>query len=364
MHLPAVARTAKYSAAWRRVRRAGLLMALLPLAAACQPNSNSSPAPTVTVTAPGSTAPGASPSGAPTQSAEPGIVAVTTAGALVTLDPSTGSVQQTLVPGGVLGGEIAVSPDGQTVYYAEQQAACDLNIFSVGINGGTPTPVASGEDPAVSPDGTKLAFAQEPVMTQDCLPGPKKFASDFKLVILTLGSSAQRVIPQPPQVVKDGLPAPISYLSWASDSTRLAVSIASLQDNEGWGLYLLDTTAARYYLPPGPGVTSVPVTGSPNAQDSYIREGIFLPDGNLFISRACCGGVPVHNTSRLMWEVDTSGALVHQVAIGYPSLDHVSLAADRTGQWLLYLAGHDLYVSNGGQRPSLLAHGLIAAAWI
>jgi hypothetical protein len=107
----------------------------------------------------------------------------------------------------------------------------------------------------------------------------------------------------------------------------------------------------------------VPVTGSPDAQRSYLREGVFLPDGNLFISRACCGGVPIHNTSRLLWEVSPAGALVHQVAIGFPDLDHVSLAADSSGQWLLYLADHDLYVSHGGNRPSKLSSGLTAAAW-
>ncbi len=90
---------------------------------------------------------------------------------------------------------------------------------------------------------------------------------------------------------------------------------------------------------------------------------MFLPDGNLFISRACCGGFPVRNTSRLMWEVSASGALVHQVAIGFASLEHASLAADSSGQWLLYLAGNDLYVSQGGNRPAKLTSGLIAAAW-
>jgi hypothetical protein len=135
-----------------------------------------------------------------------------------------------------------------------------------------------------------------------------------------------------------------------------------VQDNEGWGLYLVNTSIARYYVLPGPGVTAVPVTGSPDAQRSYIREGIMLPDGNLFISRACCAGFPVHNTSRLMWEVTPAGTLVHQVAIGYPNLEHVSLAA--SGGWLLYLAGHDLYVSQDGNTPSKLATGLIAATWM
>lgn len=60
----------------------------------------------------------------------------------------------------------------------------------------------------------------------------------------------------------------------------------------------------------------------------------------------------------------TGGALVHQVALGYPTLDHTSLAANSTGRWLLYLAGNDLYVSENGARPSKLATGLIAATWL
>jgi len=236
-------------------------------------------------------------------------------------------------------------------------------VESVGFNGGTSTSLAPGELAAISPDGSKLRFAQEPPLTPGCVPSPADLTKSFKLVIRTLSTGAEKILPLPPQMRSSGLPAPISHLSWAADSTRLAVSTSAVQDNEGWGLNIVDTSVARFYVVPGNGVSFVPVTGSPDVQRSYIREGVFLPDGNLFISRACCAGVPVHNTSRLMWEVAPSGALVHQVAIGYPNLDHVSLAVDGTGQWLLYLAGGDLYVSQNGNRPTKLTSGLIAAAW-
>ena len=88
-----------------------------------------------------------------------------------------------------------------------------------------------------------------------------------------------------------------------------------------------------------------------------------MPGGNLFVSRACCGGFPPHNTSRLMWEVAPNGMMTHQVAIGFPAIDHVSLDVSSDGNWLLYLGGNDLYVSQGGARPSQVASGLIAAAW-
>jgi len=218
-------------------------------------------------------------------------------------------------------------------------------------------------DPPELPLQRKLAFAVEPSLTQGCLPSTPNLAPLYKLVIRTMSGGAEQTLPLPPQVSKGGLPSPISHLSWAADSTRLAVSTSAVQDNEGWNVWIVDTSVAKYYVPPGPGVTFVPVTGSPTPQQSYLREGIFLPDGDLFISRACCGGVPIHNTSKLLWVVDASGNLVHQVAIGFTNLDHYSLASDTSGQWLLYLAGHDLYVSQGGNRPSLIGSGFIAATW-
>jgi hypothetical protein len=350
---------------------AALVAALgAPLLAGCSSGGSTS---TVIVTstptsAPGSSSPAAGPSASASgTAARPAIVAVTTAGALVVLDPSTESTVRTLVPGGVLGDQVSVSPDGATVYFAQGSAACDRQIESVSIDGGTPTPIAPGILPAISPDGSRLAFAQEPVLTPACSPTGSALTKSFKLVIRSLQSGIDRVLPMPPAAQRSGLPVPISHLSWASDSTRLAVSVAAAQDNEGWGLYLVDTAAARYYLPPGAppiaGVTFVPVTGQPDTRRSYLREGVFLPDGNLFVSRACCGGIPVRNISRLMWEVGADGALVHQVAIGYPHLDHVSLAVSSSGRWLLYLGGRGLYVSDSGNRPVLLASGFIAAAW-
>jgi len=342
-----------------------LLAAPATFIAACGASGSSSPNPTVTVTVPGgsgggglgNSTPAASPSGG-----EPGIVAVTVGGALVRVDPSSGSATQTLVPSGVLGDEISVSPDGSTVYFAVAQG-CKAQVESVPASGGSPTVIGQGELPAISPDGSKLAFTIEPHLTQGCVPNTPNLGALYKLVIRTVTSGAEQVLPLPPQVQKGGLPSPISHLSWAADSTRLAVSTFAVQDNEGWNVWIVDTSVAKYYVQPGAGVTFLPVTGSPTPQRSYLREGIFLPDGDLFISRACCGGVPIHNTSRLMWVVNTSGSLVHQVAIGFANLDHYSLAADAGGQWLLYLAGHDLYVSQGGNRPSQIGSGFIAATW-
>ena len=314
--------------------------------------------PTITVTTT------ARPSASPAASAKPvppGIVAVTTAGALVALNPATGVVSRTLVPGKVDGGEISVSASG-VVYFAVRRG-CSDEVESVPVAGGSPSEIATGSLPAVSPDGTKVAYAVEPSERTGCYPSTGNPVPLYNLDIRSLAGGAFTALPQvPASQAASTLPAPISYLSWAADGGQLAVSVSAFQDNEGWNLVLVDPSVARDYLT-GPGTTSVPVTGQPDKQRSYLEGGAYLPDGDLFVSRACCGGVPVQNTSRLLWEVSTAGALVHQVAIGFPNLAHTSLAASRDGNWLLYLAGHDLYVSSGGATPAKLTSGLIAAAW-
>ena len=316
---------------------------------------------------PGSTAgpphsPGASPSAAASQAAgtPPAMVGVTTGGALVTLNSSTGVVEQTLVPSGVLGDEVSVAPSG-LVFFAVQNG-CTASIEEVPVGSGSVAVIAPGSLPAVSPDGTKLAYASQPSLTQGCVPNSTDMTALYQVKIRRLSGGATTSLPANPASQDSGLPVPISHLSWSADNLHLAVSIAQAEDNEGWELTLVDTAQAQYFRA-GAGVVSVPATGSPTPLQSYLREGVYMPNGDLFVSRACCAGFPPANTSRLMWEVNTSGALVHQVAIGYPNLDHTSLDVSSDGQWLLYLAGNDLYVSRGGATPKELTSGLIAAAW-
>lgn len=311
--------------------------------------------PTVTVTSTASARPQHS-----SGPSSPPIVAVTKGGALAVLNPATGSPRRTLVPSGVIGDEISVSAGG-TVYFAIRHGCTDL-IESIPARGGTPAVISTGSLPAVSPNGSQLAFASEPSLTQGCLPSNPDLTPLYKIEVRTLSSGVQATYPMVPAGQDNGLPAPISHLSWAPGGDQLAVSISSVQDNEGWNLALVNLAVAKYYMS-GAGISYVAPTGQPTPRRSYLREGVYLPDGNLFVSRACCAGVPIKNTSRLLWEVNTSGALVHQVAIGYPNLEHTSLSVSASGRWLLYIAGTGLYVSHGGATPRELTTGLIAAAW-
>jgi WD40-like Beta Propeller Repeat len=310
--------------------------------------------------------PGASRAASPTRRVSqttarpPAIVAVTRRGALVLLSSATGAPLRTLVPGGVAGGEISASPDGRLIYYSRRHRCVD-DVYSVPASGGHPVLITTGSLPAVSPDGQSLAVAREPALSAHCPAPSGDLSAQYSLVVRTLSSGVERVYPMLPPGQSAGLPAPISHLSWSADGARLAVSIAAIQDNEGWQIILVDRAAAQGYLAGG-GDTAVPVTG-PQPRRSYWREGVFLPDGDLFVSRACCAGIPVRNVSKLMWVVHPSGRLRHEVAIGFPGLDHTSLAASRSGRWLLYLAGTVLYVSYRQARPRQFSTGLIAAAW-
>jgi len=300
----------------------------------------------------------AAPPASPAAAAQPTIVAVTGAGALVTLNPTTGALEQTLVPSGVLGGEVSVSSGGM-VYFAAS-SGCAGSIESIPMSGGTPTLIAAGNDPAVSPDGSKLAYAAEP----GCVPNSQH---TWALAIRTLSSGAMVSLPALPSSQAGGLSYPISYLSWGPDNDHVAVSIEPSQDNEGYSVHLVDITRARYYVADS-GVVTVPVTGNPDQPGTYLGEGAYMPDGDLFVSRACCQGNGASSSSSLLWEVTTSGAFVHQVAIGYPSLSHFSLDVSSDGKWLLYVAAGapntgEVFVSNGGATPSQLTTGVVAAAW-
>ena len=203
------------------------------------------PAPTVTVTQ------GASASASSSASAAavtpPAIVAVTKGGALVTLNPATGSVSSTLVASHVLGEEISVSSTGM-VYFAVKHG-CKSEIEAIPAAGGTAASLAPGSLPAVSPDGTKLAYANQPTLAIGCIPGSSDMVPLYHLAIRTLSSGATVSLPMVPAGQDSGLPAPISHLSWAPDNDHLAVSIDAVEDNEGWNLNIVDTRRRRITCP-------------------------------------------------------------------------------------------------------------------
>jgi hypothetical protein len=292
------------------------------------------------------------------------LVAVTAAGALVRLDPSTGSVVRTLVPTGVVGDEVAVSPDGSSAYFEVNQG-CDHQLEQVATTGGDASVITTqGSLPAISPTGDVLAYAQQPLsFTAGCAPtGPDNGIDHWNLVTDNLSTKALKSLPMSPTARSNGLPYSISHLSWSADGSRLAVSIAAPEDDEGWAINLVDPANGSYYF--GDQTPSVPLPAGQETAGWYWLEGVWQPDGNLFVVKQCCTGIPEKITSVELDQVNpTSGATVHMVATGLTSADHSSLSVDTSGRWLLYLSGGNLEVSHNGARPTQLASGFVAAAW-
>lgn len=335
-----------------------------PGAAGSAPARSGSPAGApASASAPATSGP-TSPSGAHPRPAT--LVAVTTAGAVEVLDPTSGKLIRTLASGAT-GDAIALTPDGRTVYY-QAMSGCFGQVMRVPVSGGTPSPVVAGSLPAISPDGRLLAYAVEPVIAADnappACPHPSNIATEFSVEVRRLATGAHSSYPLPPAVVAGGLPEFIDHLSWAPDNRRLVVGIGGGQDNEQWNQFILDTTVDRFYTGSsanGVALGGIPVSG---ARGTYYREAAFLPDGSLFVNAVCCAGYPANVVTSTLAGVDPStGASTAKVAIGFTNVDHTSLGSDASGYWLLYLAGNDLEVSAGGARPSILTAGLVAAAW-
>ena len=97
-----------------------------------------------------STAPGSTPSAttgahsvSQTTARPPAMVGVTARGSLVLLSSATGAPIRALVRGGVIGDEISVSADGQTVYFSRRHGCVD-DVESVALSGGKPTLITAG----------------------------------------------------------------------------------------------------------------------------------------------------------------------------------------------------------------------------
>ena len=124
----------------------------------------------------------------------PAMVGVTARGSLVLLSSVTGAPIRALVRGGVIGDEISVSADGQAIYFSRRHGCVD-DVESVPLSGGKPTLITTGSLPAVSPDGSTLAFARQPTLTRHCTTGSGDVSAQYALVTRTLSTGVERVYP-------------------------------------------------------------------------------------------------------------------------------------------------------------------------
>jgi hypothetical protein len=326
-----------------------LVVALVGLAACSSGSHSSTPPPTATTSttvSPPTT----------TTAQPPALVAVMADGKLAVLDPATGATRTVLAQAAAMS-SVALDRVHQVVYYdtASEPSCHDpaTSIFSVPLAGGAATQVVpSGCAPTVSDDGAKLAYA---VATNR---GIGDIATTIHIRDLATGHESTIADPEPGS---NGLPdGPVVQLSWSADGAKLLLSLGSVQDLEGQGVYVVDVASGKATLVP-----TVPAVPGQRANEVYFEPAAFLPTGVMFANLQCCAGNgnPDPPSSNLVVVDTVTGNVLHTVAVGIPANTHTSLRADESGDWLLYVTNGDLEVSRGLAKPSVLVHGVVSADW-
>jgi hypothetical protein len=169
------------------------------------------------------------------------LLTVESSGAVVLLDPQTGAVLSTVVgpspvdsDGRHLSQPTDVTAAGEVAYVAYEEPVPVIERIPFG--GGTPTYVTDGAFPAVSPDGTQLAFS---VLRTGSDTGG---STDGVVTVRDLATGVERTVYTTAAVTL------INHLSWSPDGTELTMS----------GIF----------------VSPLPTTLSPGTPQPLVKEGV------------------------------------------------------------------------------------------
>lgn len=265
-------------------------------------------------------------------------------GKLVLVDSATGGVVSTILDGVDLSegiGGLAIAPDGSTVYLAQGISACGGKILSVPVSGGQPATVATGWEPAVSPDGSMLAYVD----------GLYSCQTDQHLVVrnLATGEETTWALGYDPSVPRAGFNG-VCRIVWFPDSRRLAFNLCYEEGNlplvldtvQDLGIGLKDA----HQVPTGQGSSST-VYGVDGSADTLLVE------------QTCCWPDP---TQRAVISVDPETGDVIEVLIESSSIGAGGF--DATGQFLIYVDDRgDVYRWAGSGVPAKVAEDYVWVAW-
>jgi Tol biopolymer transport system component len=277
------------------------------------------------------------------------MVVVTSKGAVLVVDATTGEPRDTLAPPGSADGTHKPSrAPGGTIYFSKQGVDCGYpTLFEVPLDGSRePRRLGNGGAPAVSPDGTRLAYFT-----------PSNGCIGATLVVrnLATGKEQRWEAPESDGYFSNGA---ITAIAWAPDGRRLAFQF----DWEGSGVYLLDTGV------PGRLDTARPVEPKRQPDNTSLALRGWHPiDGRLAVAALCClspdgmTSTEVHDRTRTFLVDPATGEStdLHRAGEAAFSMDY-----DGSGQWMLWIS-EDGFLRvrdpRGGERS--VRQGYASATW-
>jgi len=176
---------------------------------------------------------------------------------------------KTIVSTSVVGVDaIAVSPDGNNVFYSAEDANGDETIYKVALTGGTPIPLYLGDDPEVDGSNTYLAFDQpDPSTSNNYIFMSKLDGTGVKQ--LTSGTGANDFLPQwskptsstpTPAMIAfnraDGTQSSIEDVYTVNTSTKVVTQVTTSPDSGTNGLLITgpswspDNSTLSFYAQP------------------------------------------------------------------------------------------------------------------
>ena len=281
-----------------------------------------------------------------TSAAGPGAaVAITDDNRVVVVDTRTGAEVRELFRGsppdpkdpgtGDLGG-LSVSADGATVWFHRSGHGCANagTIYRVPVGGGEAEAVAEGEVPAISADGSQLAYADR--------RGADECAGTLVVRDVETGG-----VTEWRQGGDDANPWAISAIAWAPDGRSLAIEMGS----DASGIGILDLTVDESL----DDLSGLPV-GGPNGAPAWS------PDGqDLYATTWCCGDFSFDPASAQIVRVHLADGAVEEVA--RPGAYVEALDVDASGRWLLYVADGQLFALDADGTATPLGRGYTDAPW-
>jgi hypothetical protein len=172
-----------------------------------------------------------------------GTLVLASANAIELVSPTTGAVLRTVpiprtyelaLDASAPDSQMAVAPDGKVAYVTVTNGpgSDDLKplppeILAVPLDGGRPTVAATAAvAPAVSPDGNRLAYLEEPLPPE----GTARHGFSETVVVLNFKSGTRKAYDLRAAYFEANGPVGVNGLSWSPSSLTLAVSVIEFAD--------------------------------------------------------------------------------------------------------------------------------------